>query len=62
MRCFSIFCLAVGLLTASIALAQNLTVQVTPLINPTEIPPEGGSFSYQVSVTNHEATPQQVTL
>ncbi|MCX6641413.1 MAG: SBBP repeat-containing protein [bacterium] len=45
-----------------IAIAQNLTVQITPQSTPIEIPPEGGSFSYQVSVTNHESTPQQVTL
>ncbi|MCX6639150.1 MAG: SBBP repeat-containing protein [bacterium] len=54
--------LAVILLIASISIAQNLTIQVTPPITPLEIPETGGSFTYQVSVTNHELTPQQCTL
>ncbi|MCX6641255.1 MAG: hypothetical protein NTW14_12400 [bacterium] len=62
MRCSYFFILAVLLLTTTTAFTQNLTVYVIPQVNPTEIPPEGGSFSYQATVTNHESTPQQVTL
>ncbi|MCX6641467.1 MAG: SBBP repeat-containing protein, partial [bacterium] len=62
MRCSHFLAIAVMLLIATTAFSQNLSIQVTLQTNPTEIPPEGGSFSYQVSVTNHELTPQQCTL
>ncbi|MCX6640628.1 MAG: SBBP repeat-containing protein [bacterium] len=61
MRSSPFFILAVLLLTATTAFAQNLTVEVTPQINTVEIPPEGGSFSFYVTVANHEPLPQQVT-
>ncbi len=47
---------------ASLALAQNVTIQLTPQGTPIQIPASGGSFAYNIAATNNGATPQTAAV
>ncbi len=57
--------LLVFLALAAIALpgvAQNVTITLTPLGTPIQIPASGGSFDYLIAATNNGTVPQQATV
>jgi len=65
MRRITLFCLALALLLAGLAYpaaAQNVSIQLTPLGAPIQIPASGGNFDYIIAATNNGTTPQQATV
>jgi len=47
---------------ASLAVAQNVTIQLIPQGPPIQVPASGGSFDYNIAATNNGAAPQQATV
>jgi hypothetical protein len=45
-----------------LAVAQNVTIQLTPQGTPIQIPASGGSFDYIIAATNNGGTSQQATI